>query len=246
MPSKMVADRQKSNGKVQAAADANAPLIDEALRLLLSKFLTAGQTMPDIKLFVGLLNGPLQEGIRGLVSADEAHEAEKRDDAQPRDSRDQIAEEIRAYLLKLRDSLSGIFGSQHLPKFGLAGETPRDPVLLERLAGEVVQALNGKLPPAEDEDIIFNPVPKIAKLTTLRTNLQSFLKDVDREARELEQTQINKDKATELNDETFSSIALILVGLLRLAGHKELAKKLRPSRRRPGQTAEDANEELTE
>jgi hypothetical protein len=45
------------------------------------------------------------------------------------------------------------------------------------------------------------------------------------------------------HDEAFSGGATTLMGLLRLAGKAELAAKVRPSSRRPGQTASEAGDE---
>ena len=46
-------------------------------------------------------------------------------------------------------------------------------------------------------------------------------------------------------DEAFAGVATAFSGLLLLAGHPELAERVKPSPRRPGQTAAEAHSEGT-
>jgi hypothetical protein len=63
------------------------------------------------------------------------------------------------------------------------------------------------------------------------------------ELRESEATQTAKDKAIVAYDRTFSRVATLAGALLEIAGESELAKRVRPSTRRPGRTVEDADPE---
>jgi hypothetical protein len=61
---------------------------------------------------------------------------------------------------------------------------------------------------------------------------------VEREAREAEATLVAKNAALAEYDATFSSVATVVSGLLRMGGSAELAARVRPSPRRPGRTVE--------
>ncbi|MEO5731559.1 MAG: hypothetical protein ABI134_17965 [Byssovorax sp.] len=75
-----------------------------------------------------------------------------------------------------------------------------------------------------------------------RATLDTQLKDVARELREAQATLDAKNQARAAYDELFGGAATTLTGLLRLAGKADLAAKVRPSARRPGQTAVDAED----
>ena len=51
-------------------------------------------------------------------------------------------------------------------------------------------------------------------------------------------TLAKKNQAVEEYDRVFTGVATSLSGLFTLAGERELAEKVRPSTRRPGQTVE--------
>lgn len=80
------------------------------------------------------------------------------------------------------------------------------------------------------------------ELEALMADVQSALDDVAREAREGEATLVKKRAAMSAFDTAFSGTASLLSALLTVAGTKELASRVRPSARRPGQ-AEGAEED---
>lgn len=236
MPSKLVIDRQKSANSVIAAGETHADRIAEEIEALLAPYLRKGEKMPDASLFAHLVTRALADARDRMVAADEALLEERADDGPPREGRDEVASELYNELTDLREWLTGLYGAAALKRFGFTEATPRDPVQLERFSGEVVRALSGKeLPKPRRKGVRWDPDETVLRIEGLRDALLSHLKDVAREAREAEATLISKTTAVSAYDERFSRAAAFLGGLFRLAGHAELATRVRPSSRRPGQ-----------
>ena len=68
------------------------------------------------------------------------------------------------------------------------------------------------------------------------------IKDVAKEVREAQATLDEKNQALAAYDELFGGGATAMTGLLRMAGKADLAAKVKPSTRRPGQTVSDAGD----
>ncbi|MSP60525.1 MAG: hypothetical protein EXR72_09330 [Myxococcales bacterium] len=123
---------------------------------------------------------------------------------------------------------------------GLTGTTPQDPVALSRFAGSTVKALGEKkLPPSRVEGATFHAAKWAARIGGEQAQVEAALADVAREAREAEGTLTQKNSAISAYDDRFTRGASFLSGLFGLAGERELAARVRPSTRRPGQTADD-------
>ncbi len=224
MASKMVTDRQKSAEAVAMVGKAQASALAKAAPL-------AGDAVPD-------LVQQLEAARDGMVAADEAHERELADDPAERDARDAAAMALGSRLVELRELVAGLFGAATAREL-FAQETPRDPVVLSRFAGEVASQLAGaKLPPSRLRGVVLDTGSLADELRGLRATLNARLEAVARETREAQVTLEAKNRAIAEYDRVFRSVATVLSGLLDLAGHAELAKKVRPSSRRPGQTVE--------
>jgi hypothetical protein len=242
MASKQVVDRQKSADSVIAAGEANVDLIQEALAEKARPFLKKGQPAPDFGAAVRLSCAMLGAAAVRMVEKDEAHEAELGDDAGVREARDEAKAALYSELVDLREILVGGYGGAVAAKV-FTGATPEDPVLLARYAGEVADDLEKiKLPRPRLKGAKLDVAEVAASLRDKRAQLEASWKDVQREVREAQQTLDAKNGAMSAYDETFSGVASTLSGLLRLAGKPDLAAKVRPSTRRPGQTAEDAGD----
>lgn len=244
MPSKQVTDRQKSATSVVAAGETHADLVAVNLQTLLSPYLRDGEVVPDFRVLTRLISRALADANSAMVLADEAHHTELADDAAPRGARDQVAAALYNELTELREWLTGVFGAGVDRRFGFSDLTPRDPVPLERFAGEVTTALATQpLPAPRRTGVTWSPSESIHTLEALRAELRGHLKDVAREVREAHATLIAKNTAMATYDERFICVATALNGLFRLAGHTDLAARVRPSTRRAGQTESDTEAE---
>ncbi|HTN82678.1 MAG TPA: hypothetical protein VL242_03310 [Sorangium sp.] len=241
MPSQRVTDRQKSASSVVAAGETHADRIATEIEALLSPYLRKGEQMPNIALLTQLVVRALADARDRMVTADEILVGELADDGAPREGRDEVAHELHDELNDLRDWLTGLYGHAALKHLGFKEATPRDPVQLERFAGEVTRALSSKeLPRPRRQGVRWDADDAVLRIERLRDALLSHLKDVAREAREAKATRMAKSTAIALYDERFGRVATFLGGLFRLAGHTDLANQVRPSSRRSGQTDVDA------
>ncbi|WP_437928234.1 hypothetical protein WMF37_03010 [Sorangium sp. So ce291] len=240
MPSQRVTDRQKSASSVVAAGETHADRIATEIEALLSPYLRKGEQMPNIALLTQLVARALADARDRMVTADEILVGELAEDGAPREGRDEVAHELHDELNDLRDWLTGLYGHAALKHLGFTEATPRDPVQLERFAGEVTRALSKELPRPRRKGVRWDADDAVLRIERLRDALLSHLKDVAREAREAKATRMAKSTAIALYDERFGRVATFLGGVFRLAGHTDLANQVRPSSRRSGQTEVDA------
>jgi hypothetical protein len=238
MPSKLVTDRQKSARAVAAAANTHGASVGEALKGLLAPHLQGGEQMPDVGLLCLLVGRLLLSQNEKLVAADAAHEAELNDDGAPREARDRAAFEVRRVLVDLRATVAAVHGSAGLKQLGLTGATPEDPSVLAVEGAAVLTSLEDASIslPAPRRGTSLNRQDFADELREHLAPLQSALATVSREAREAETTLAAKQAAMTANDRAFSLGAAWLTATFSLAGREDLAARVRPSVRRPGQT----------
>jgi hypothetical protein len=238
MASKQVVDRQRSANSVIAAGEANAGLIQEALAAQAKPHLKKGEAAPDVAAVVKLSCTVLAAARDRMVEADAAHEAELADDPAVRAARDAACTVLYDEIVQVREMVVGAHGGNAAGNV-FAGSTPEEPIALSRYAGEVASRLQkANLPPPRIKGAKLNVAEIAGSLQEKRAELDQQLHAVQREMREAQQTLAAKTAAVAAYDETFAGVAAALSGLLRLAGKVDLAAKVRPSTRRPGQTAD--------
>jgi len=141
MASKMVADRLKLRKIVVGAVTVNAPKVATALAENLTPLLREGEILPDLQLFQELLMRWVQQREQELVAKDDANLLELID-VNPRDRRDELAAEVYAEVVSLRESAVGLYGIEGARKLlGLSGKTAFDPELLLRQANQALTRL---------------------------------------------------------------------------------------------------------
>lgn len=246
MPSKQVTDRQKSARAVAATAETHAQQAASHIEQLLTPHLQAGEAFPDLSLFLRLVGRHIATENESLVNADVAHERELSDDAAPRQARDDNAEKVREILIDLRASIEATYGSPGLHTVGLADAVPTDPSVLATAGRAVLDALKNiaiEFPPPRNKRLTLDRKSFVDDLDAALPPLESALASVAKEAREAEVTLAQKRKAMESNDRAFSRGASTLSVLFALGGLDDAASKVRPSGRKPGQTAESEQPE---
>jgi hypothetical protein len=239
MYSKMVNDRYRATRIVVEAAFTHASAagarLDEVLAAPLPEDGPGGTAG-----MIRRLGRTLMASAEELVTADRAHEAEKADDAAVRRELEDAIEDVYGAVVDFRVGLEAAGGVEATTRAGIAGDTPREPVALGRMA----QALHDALPglasvPTTRRGLTFDVMSYAEPLATAIARLVGAQTALRREERELEATLMIKNRAMAMHDTRFLTIARMLESLFRLAGFEELANRVRPSARRPGQVEND-------
>lgn len=249
MASKQVNDRLKSSRAVVAAAETNANEIAAGFQQTLSPYLEKGEAMPDVALLVKLTGRWIAAETRALEKADQVNELELRDDATPREARDEAAADVRRTLVDLRSAAEATFGPAGLRKLAIAEAVPSDAQAILTKAREVLSALQDqtiKMPKALRRGMKMDRSAFAEDLSEDMPALEKALATVAREQREADKTLAAKRAALESNDWAFMKGAAWLTSSAALARLEALAEKVRPSGRRPGETAENADENAAE
>ncbi len=236
MASKSTLRRQKSAGKVVASGRTHKKLMSGAMGEIFGE-----EVVQPVETIVDKTAGHLESKSAAMVKADEAHIEELRDDPTARDGRDTLVDSSHDEMVTNRAQLTTILGDKYVARLGFEGDTPDDPLELARLARAVVTNLN-EIPAPKPliEDYTFNPSKWADKISKTLVMLEEAVSEVDKEEREAEATLSAKNDAIKDYDRAFSVTANLFSALLDAAGKKDLAKKVRPSTRRAGQTVEDA------
>jgi len=246
---KQVADRETSDREVLAAFSTHGDKAASAAQGRLGAHLRPGETMPDMTLVLKLLERMLAAASTTMTGADRAHSLELGDDAPARDARDHAAAGVVALVTSIRLALTRRFGEDFGGKLGDVGTAPRTPGEIQNWGRKVLDALTKLTLPAadlanDDSDEVgtFSKDEAVRKLERRLEALSTTATDVSVEEREAEQTLAAKNDAIGKHDEVFGFTAALLETLLEGAGELALAKRVKPSRRRPGQTVSNASE----
>jgi hypothetical protein len=241
MPSKEVTDRQKSARAVAAAAEAHAAEAATKVADALAPHLVAGERMPDVALLLRLFGRGILAHGDALARADLAHEKELSDDAGPRRRRDESAAALYQTSYETRDLVASHYGDEGLAALSMSAPAPADPTALVHWVTAAVARLHdakAKLPAPRRKAVRVDRNALGDELAAALPALTAALKDVDRERREADATLAAKGQAMEGYDGAFRRGAGALTAMFRAAGMDDLAGKVRPSGRRPGQTAD--------
>lgn len=240
-PMKAVIQRQKSSNTVVATRE-QLGVVGEALTGLFPKA-PAGPLIAALVLLLGVFYDWLIRATDEMVKADIANVEELGDNREILDRRDQATAEVRAVLVELRAVLTTFFGPQVLAPFGyFTGETPTDPVLVQRLGASALKQLRTfNPPPAPRKSMQFDNAEWIELLEKPVETLDARLAEVAADLRQDQLTQQAKNRAVENYDRAFKATTTLLVGVFTAVGRDDLASRVKPSARRPGRTLEDVN-----
>lgn len=224
MASKLVTDRQKDAETLSALIETQSTTLIHALGSALSNDVT-----DSVSTLLSSLQSLLLDRRDDLVEADAEHESELADDPASREQRDTLAALVSDRLVELREVIRGLYGLRGEQQI-LTRIVPRDPVVLEQYASEVVERLRS----------FDRPTPRIAgaqldtnasadQLEELKEQLSNALAGVAREVREAQDTLSRKNRALDEYDRVSSGLTRVLEGLLTIAAEDELADKVRPT-----------------
>jgi len=236
MSSKLVTDRQKTAVLVEAALDTHgttaARMIAEKLRPVGAEELVEVDTGQLLR----QLSTRLAETRQQMVHADEAHVAELGGDLGLRERRDSWAEMVFRSVSDLRGSIERIYGTGSSAKLlNIEGRTAQDPVVLHRQAERLVERCadpETRWPTSLYGGLQFSPLVVAEELRPKVEALGNALEEVAKERRRAETTLNAKTAALESFDQTYQAVARLAEGAFMLADMKDLANRVRPTRRK--------------
>lgn len=203
----------------------------------------AGREAFDYRLVFGDLGAKLASAKQEMLSANAIHlgQLAKVSDLQQR--RDELKDELLAKFTPTRHTLENLFGSvRGFTVVGVAGDTLRDPQGLVKQVRDTVGFLEE--PKVELSTAVVGvqaDFPTVAEnLAQGADRLEEALTEHAEADKDAETTRQTKNEAIESYDRTFLHVAQTTEGLFNLAGLHDLAKRVRPSRRRPGRRAAEA------
>ena len=239
MGSKMVLDKKKSADTVISAGTGYVDKMATSMGEILGT-----EAEGAVRTLIRLATDKLSSDSDRMVQADETHMNETADDSMVIAARDEKAAAMREILIDLREGTSTVYGGELVRKLGFVGDTPTDPAAVQILGAQVIANLKAidaaSLKPVRtgmSMDLSAFSTPAADALTALDQALGAVAAD----KRKSDQTLVDKQRAMEQYDTTFSTTANLLSHMLKSAGETELAAKVRPSTRRPGQTVENAS-----
>lgn len=231
---------------VASAAETHTERIASRFEEMFKDCLEAKEKIPDVALLLKLVARKQRRVNKTLVEASSALAKELADDAPPREARDEAAAALTAEVVAIRATCEAAFGPAMLASLGIDGKTEVEPKAILAKSKRLVSELKDparKWPKPARKGIKINHAEWIGDLEMWISTLEKALKDVARETREAQAASDAKDRAIRANDDHFMRIARFLSGFFFLVGDDKLAKRVRPSARRPGTALENSEEE---
>ena len=250
MRMKMVRDRRKSARGVESSVDVHGGEVAADAEAFFANWLQPGETMPCILMIFQLLMRVLASARERLVSAAAVHLKEIDGDNKARRRREELRERLEKKGRRLRDVLDALFGSgSGLELAGLDRRTAQESVDVLAQTERILDRFGDKGPAAGEPELAgFEVTPKalIEDLAPDYDELSKLVDELGREDRKSDATLIAKDEAMREFDRVFRLTAGIVAAFFSLAGHEELARRVRPSSRRAGRTQADVEAEARE
>ncbi|RAL24683.1 hypothetical protein DL240_00290 [Lujinxingia litoralis] len=187
-----------------------------------------GFEAPEWRRFMDGQGDSLSELTERLWQKEAELAGERADDVEHRTARDEAAGRVLAMLSRTR-SLLEAGDSAQVRRFGLDGELPRHPKALESFGQNVAKMLH-------EADLTFEAMGLSIATRELAATLQSpidvlrkELVTLNEEERKAERLLTERDALIEDWSRIYQAVAAIMEQLYRLAGHDELARRVRPT-----------------
>lgn len=214
----------------------------DALSEVFRKDAGEGESVPDVLPFVNAMMLRLRRSLEVLLGAETKHLDEVGNDATHRRDRDEAAASLRRIVTDLRGLFRSSFGLEEAQAVGFEAEIAQDPVSLVRQTSRLLDNLRRAdlvLPPSKLEGVTVTPELVAAQIVPRLEALRGSVGQATRELGRVQGTQVAKDRALADFRGTYVLFLRILQGTFRLAGHDELAVRLRRAARRVSRTPDE-------
>ena len=179
-----------------------------------------------------------------LIASDRKLRDQKVKTTSYRRSRDEAFKELSPWVMGIKDIFRGACGDSITAELGFALRMPVQAAELHEQAVHLLDRLSApeELPAIRYQGVTLDPLTMALETQPKVDRLGETLEELSREERQSEAMKIAKDEALTAFDDSFRWVANSAESLFRLAKLPEVAKRVRPSTRRPGVTVEVANE----
>lgn len=194
----------------------------------------------DLLAMIGGLNQLVVHRLDKLVVADQALFAAHARSTSANHSREMSSEELMVMIRGARDTFRSAYPAMNISLLGLEGRTAQEPMSAVNQAQRIVAHLRGA--DLSKETPVFehqrpDPLRFAASLEAAVEEAQAAIVLVESAKRQTNRAQIEKNETFVAYRQAFLRLTRIFIDLCLLAGKTELAKRVRPSRRRPGTLA---------
>lgn len=238
LPLKTVSDRVQSCKAVLWALETYGDRLVEILGESFGPLLEDGQALPfDVQF--QLFTKQLRLVSDQMLGTARAYRDQKARESISRGTRDERAADVNSGVVGLRQAFAGIYSEEKLAEIGFARRTPQPPAELLEQASHLVDRLGDPeldLTGSRFGEFQLDAQQLAQELVKSVKAMQEAADDLSREVRRSEAMKLAKDDAIVEHDRWFVWIARTVESLCRVAGLEEVAKRVRPSSRRPGVT----------
>ncbi len=256
--STMTAGAQRGLHGLAAALLAQGGRVAAGLEARLTTVLEEGEEMPDLRLLLKLFERLLGRSAQELDDTDADGWKRAMKLRALRFECAEVKKEVHATAVKIRKALVELVGSKHCRiHFGLSLRTPRGAAdlaievrrLVSRLAGPRSGAPRSgvpelKLPRSLLPGLEADPEGWVAELEPPLERLEGLLQEIQVQRIAVSDGVIARRKALDASAETRRLVMDASQALFALAGENELARRLRPRRRRRREAAEPRHQRL--
>ncbi len=238
--------RKKSSEFVESAVITQGADIGASLAGRLSTSLEEGEEIPDIPLFFTLIGRRMGDFRSVMVDTARAHADELANDDGFREMRDKAMSALTGDYVAIRTTFYQAFGPELALAIGFERNVVRDPAALELQVDRLVTNLSDpelELPEPRFDGVTLSPPALVEVFRPNLGKLREARAALDQEVRKSDVTLVAKKDAVDAYDREFLMLSRCLEASFVLGGEPELAKRVRPSLRRPGRRQEVENGE---
>jgi hypothetical protein len=188
-----------------------------------------------VRMFLDWLGNTMHFKTEAMLAAETEYVNEQADDPPLRERRDAATPVLSLCVSQARNQVSAVLGDTGLITYGLRDPVPRAPSDLAVYATVVVKLLR-EHPRVEARAVIgrFDTAVLADAIDEALTPLSSALDALVIEQRQLQGTMLRRDTIVGEWNEVYANGSSTFEFLSRMAGHPEIARRVRPTRRSRG------------